>query len=104
MNCIGVGFSETLSNARVMRAFVNGKDVVVWRSTSGSYRLGKIGVLTAACVCLMDLCVESWLYVQDGITVLVNVNTFLPIPTSNPCEPFKSKDIHHLKNGDNLSF
>jgi nitrite reductase/ring-hydroxylating ferredoxin subunit len=35
MNCIGVGFSETLSNARVMRAFVNGKDVVVWRSTSG---------------------------------------------------------------------
>ncbi|MGB1508948.1 MAG: Rieske (2Fe-2S) protein, partial [Paracoccaceae bacterium] len=35
MNCIGVGFSDTLSNARVMRAFVNGKDVVVWRSTSG---------------------------------------------------------------------
>ena len=35
MACIGVGFSEHLSNARVMRAFVNGKDVVVWRSSSG---------------------------------------------------------------------
>ena len=35
MACIGVGFSKHLSNARVMRAFVNGKDVVVWRSRSG---------------------------------------------------------------------
>ena len=35
MACIGVGFSKNLSNARVMRVFVNGKDVVVWRSSSG---------------------------------------------------------------------
>ena len=35
MAFIGVGFSEHLSNARVMRAYVNGKDVVVWRSHSG---------------------------------------------------------------------
>jgi hypothetical protein len=65
-----------------------------------NYRLGKIGVLTAACVCLMDLSVGSpWpVCITDGITALtLNVNKFLPIPTSNHLKPFKSKDIHHLK-------
>ena len=35
MASTGVGFSKNLSNSRVMRAFVNGKDVVIWRSRSG---------------------------------------------------------------------
>lgn len=35
MNCVAVGFSDSLSNASVMRSFVNEQDVVVWRSSSG---------------------------------------------------------------------
>ena len=35
MDCVAVGFSKNLQNGRVMRAFVNEQDIVLWRSRSG---------------------------------------------------------------------
>ena len=73
MACIGVGFSKHLSNARVMSAFVNGRDVVVWRSRSENCLRGKIAARIEACVCLTDLFAEKpssmyhgWHYGADG--------------------------------------